>query len=182
VDKLKFLEVKRLFKKLEWVEADYIYQSELISEADIHFMKSVRNLLDSFPELNEVYSMPNDVELIVEVTDDEPITKNSDTKDIYRKIVKKTHPDKVNNELLNSLYKEAVEAYEKGDYLELIRLSISLDIIPSSDIPINDIKDRITLYETRTNFLRKTFTWKWMEADEDKKSNVILEYIKTNIK
>ncbi len=182
VDKLKFLEVKRLFKKLEWVEADYIYQSELISEADIHFMTSVNGLLNDYPELKEIYVNPVDrVSDIIQV-DEEPIQKDSDTKDLFRKIVKETHPDKISNELLNSLYIEATEAYERGDYLELVRLSVSLDIMPQSDIPLKEINDRISLYESRTDFLKKTFTWKWMEADVKGKNNVMLEYIKTSVK
>jgi len=182
VDKLKFLEVKRLFKKLEWVEADYIYQSELISEADIHFMTSVNMLLNNYPDLKEIYMNP--VEEISEVVqiEEEPIQKDTDTKDLFRKIVKETHPDKITNELLNSLYMEATEAYRKGDYLELLRLSVSLDIMPQSDIPLKEINDRISLYESRTNFLKKTFTWKWMEADVNSKDYVMLEYIKRSVK
>jgi hypothetical protein len=182
MDKLKFLEVKRLFKKLEWVEADYTYQSELISNADIHFKKSVSDFLEIYPDLKSIYVDDVSIEKPSVDEEDELVINDKANKDLFRSIVKETHPDKVSNDMLNSFYIEANNAYEKGDYLELLRLSVTLDIIPENDIPIQDIKDRINLYETRTDFLKKTFTWKWLESDESGKKKVIVEYISKNVK
>jgi len=176
MDSLRILELKRLFKKLEWVEADYEYQSGLISSADTLFMKSVNEFLKGYPELKEVYESNKEEPIESEKVIEKVVDK--DSKDLYRKIAKETHPDKINNELLNSMYVEANEAYENGDYLGLLKLSMSLDIFPEDSIPIDDIKERIDSYEKRTEFLKKTFTWKWLEAEgEEDKGKVIVDYI-----
>ena len=48
---LKFLEFQRLMKELQFVEADYQYQSEIMNIADDDFFKSVENILNEFPSL-----------------------------------------------------------------------------------------------------------------------------------
>ena len=53
---LKFLELQRLLKELQFVESDYLYQSELIRQTDKLFLQSVNNLLDKFPELKQINS------------------------------------------------------------------------------------------------------------------------------
>jgi hypothetical protein len=55
MDKLKILEVKKLLKELDYVESDFEYRSEVISEADSEFIKSVNEFLSTHPELKEIY-------------------------------------------------------------------------------------------------------------------------------
>ena len=55
MDKLKILEVKKLLKELDYVESDFEYRSEVISEADSKFIQSVNDFLSTHPELKEIY-------------------------------------------------------------------------------------------------------------------------------
>jgi len=55
MNKLKLLEVKKLLKELDYIESDFEYRSEVISEADSEFIQSVNDFLYSHPELKEIY-------------------------------------------------------------------------------------------------------------------------------
>lgn len=55
MNKIKILEVKRLLKELDYIESDFEYRSEVISEADSEFIKCVNEFLKDHPELKEIY-------------------------------------------------------------------------------------------------------------------------------
>ena len=55
MNKLKILEVKKLLKELDYIESDFEYRSEVISEADFEFINSVNDFLSTHPELKEIY-------------------------------------------------------------------------------------------------------------------------------
>lgn len=55
MDKLKTLEIKKLLKELDYIESDFEYRSEVISEADSEFIKCVNIFLEAHPELKEIY-------------------------------------------------------------------------------------------------------------------------------
>jgi hypothetical protein len=41
MDKIKLLEIKKLFKELDYIESDYEYRNEIINEADSDFIKKL---------------------------------------------------------------------------------------------------------------------------------------------
>lgn len=55
MNKLKSLEIKRLLKELDYIESDFEYRSEVISEADSEFIRCVSDFLDKHPELKDLY-------------------------------------------------------------------------------------------------------------------------------
>lgn len=55
MNKVKSLEFKKLFKELEFIESDFEYRNEIISEADAQFISSINQFLESHPELKEIY-------------------------------------------------------------------------------------------------------------------------------
>ena len=130
MNQLKYLEFQRLMKELQFVESDYLYQSEIIKISDVEFLKSVDTLLDQFPELKEVYykkqeeKFQNINEQQFQNVEVEPKVKEEipEVKKLYRDIVKTTHPDKIKNHKLNELYLEATEAYEQNDIVTLYKV------------------------------------------------------------
>jgi DnaJ-domain-containing protein 1 len=102
--------------------------------------------------------------------------KNSEMKKLYRQIVKLTHPDKVNSKKLNKLYIEATDAYEKDDILTIFKISIDLDIyIELDDTYIMIINEKIEKYNVLIEFLKKTYTYKWFNSNDDNEKNEIIE-------
>ena len=55
MDRLKILQLKKLLKELDFIESDFDYRSEIISDADREFIDCINNFLSENPELKEVY-------------------------------------------------------------------------------------------------------------------------------
>ena len=55
MNRLQFLQTKKLFKELEYMESDFEYRSEIISEADSEFIGKVNDFLQEHPNLKEIY-------------------------------------------------------------------------------------------------------------------------------
>lgn len=196
---IKKLEANKLIKELDYLKSELQYKSELISEVDNHFIKDVNVFLDNHPNLKKVF----DEKMITDETNttieyDIPIDNNIISEDsinlinsiidpklknLYRSIVKSTHPDKIKNNNLKEIYIEATKAYESGSFLPIIsicdRLSIPYEI---SDEETELFKSEIEKIKNRVSFLETTFTFKWhLSKDEKEKNFVILEYIRSQI-
>jgi len=189
---LKYLELQRLFKELQFVESDYLYQSEIIKQTDKIFLESVDSILEKYPDLKTLWlertqKKQNDIsqvliEDVVEAIEIENKPNNSNLKQIYREIVKSTHPDKVKNLKLNELYIEATQAYESNDIVTLYKVCSELLIDFEFDQDeINKIEERIENYKNQIVFLESTYTFKWLKSDESEKDKIILNFIKNRL-
>lgn len=189
---LKYLELQRLFKELQFVESDYLYQSEIIKQTDKIFLESVDSILEKYPDLKTLWleraqKKQNDIsqvliEDVVETIEIENKPNNSNLKQIYREIVKSTHPDKVKNFKLNELYIEATQAYESNDIVTLYKVCSELLIDFEFDQDeINKIEERIENYKNQIVFLESTYTFKWLKSDESEKDKIILNFIKNRL-
>lgn len=196
---IKKLEANKLIKELDYLKSELQYKSELISEVDNHFIKDVNVFLDNHPNLKKVFDekliseiipIENNISLDENITNIEEDSINiinsiidPKLKNLYRSIVKSTHPDKIKNNNLKEIYIEATKAYENGSFLPIIsicdRLSIPYEI---SDEETELFKFEIEKIKSRVSFLETTFTFKWyLSKDEKEKNFVILEYIRSQI-
>jgi hypothetical protein len=55
MNKVKSLEFRKLLKELDYVESDFEYRNEIISEADAQFISSINQFLQNHLELKELY-------------------------------------------------------------------------------------------------------------------------------
>ena len=55
MNRLQYLQTKKLFKELDYMESDFEYRNEIISEADSEFITQVNNFLEEHPQLKEIY-------------------------------------------------------------------------------------------------------------------------------
>jgi hypothetical protein len=210
---IHYLKMKKLIKELQFIESEYEYQSEFLKISDMDFLKSVESILESHPELKDLYYKKQELDLNVvsddvklssedrlisddvnEINDDiqkefsvegevEDSIDSHELKKIYRLIVKLTHPDKVSNVKLNNLYLKATEAYENKDIAILYKICFDLDMdIKITEYEMCKISDKIDFYKKNINFLKSTFTFKWVETNsEELKNKIIIEYIKNRI-
>jgi hypothetical protein len=195
VNNLEKLEINRLIKELDFVKSDLNYKSELLSEADHHFMKSVSNFLDSHPHLKQVFeerlSKSNDNVSInkgdnLDSNENESIieeNKEPKLKNLYRKIAKTTHPDKLKDDNLKELYLEATSAYETNNILAIFavcdKLKIPYDV---TEEEFNLLKKEIKSVKNQVVFLETTFTWQWFNQEDTKnKDLIILNFIKSQM-
>lgn len=191
---LKYLELQRLIKELQFVESDYIYQSEIINQSEILFTESVNKILDEYPDLKNIWNEKvntnnnvidnSDIHIHLEdVEVIESIDTSINIKKIYREIVKNTHPDVVRNQKLNELYLEATSAYETNDVVTLYKVCSDLMIdFPWDDSEIQKIKLKIEQYKNQIIFLESTYTFKWLKSDDVDKNKIVLKFIENRIK
>lgn len=203
MNKLKDLEIKKLLKELDFIEMDYEYRSEVVSEADSEFMNSINDFLCKNPEIKDIYDKRiteniektiNDLkskevketnsEEVIEESDNsdnfEPsIDKSVEVKKVYREIVKLTHPDKIKDKKLNDFYIKSTDLYNNNDKIGLYKICDELGII--YEIDENDtevIEDKINTLKRKINFLESTFTWKWFNTkDEKSREKILLDFI-----
>lgn len=205
MNRLKDLEIKRLLKELDFIETDYEYRSEIVSEADSEFMNSINQFLSKNPELKDLYdkkvtdriektinNIKNNEEESIEINQEELINeeqskeddvmindKSPEVKKVYREIVKLTHPDKIKDKRLNDYYIKATDLYNDNDKIGLYKICDELCIdyqIDENDTEI--IEDKINTLKRKINFLESTFTWKWFNTkDEKSRERILLDFI-----
>ena len=202
MNRLQYLQTKKLFKELEYMESDFEYRNEIISEADSEFITEVNNFLDNHPELKEIYdekidnhiqkSILRNTEEVIELFEIEPIEEETITyedpklpkvKKLYREIVKLTHPDKVDKKSLNDLYLSATKYYDNNDKIGIYKICTELDIDYDLDDEDNQIiESKIEDLKRRIQFLESTFTWQWINTNGDKeKTEMLINYIRMRL-
>lgn len=200
MNRLQFLQTKKLFKELEYMESDFEYRNEIISEADSDFISKVNNFLEEHPKLKEIYddkidshiqqSILRNTEEVIELFEEEVIeqeifeeVKLPKVKKLYREIVKLTHPDKVDQKSLNDLYLTATKYYDNNDKIGLYKVCTELDIDYDLDDEDNQIiESKIDDLKRRIEFLESTFTWQWINTDGDKeKLEMMIQFIRMRL-
>ncbi len=201
MDRIKSLEIKKLFKELDYVQSDFEYRSEIISEADTKFLNTVNCFLDTQPELKELYEskiseiinqniLINSYEPPLEESDDDfeeqeifIDDKSPKVKKLYREIVKITHPDKSDKKSHNDIYLKATEYYDMNDKISLYKICTELDIDYDIDSEDNiEIQTRIDTFKGRITFLESTFTYQWIRIDDELQRNeMMINFIKMRI-
>ena len=191
---LKFLEFQRMLRELQFVESDYLYQSEIMKISDNEFLRSVDTILNQFPELKEIYYKKQEQVFesinvggatdVIESTPIVEIVESPEAKKLYRDIVKTTHPDKIKNHKLNELYLEATEAYEQNDIVTLYKVCSELNI--DFELPedfLSKINDKINSYKNQVSFLESTYTFKWVKCEtQNEKNKVVIEFIRSRVR
>ena len=200
MNRLQFLQTKKLFKELEYMESDFEYRNEIISEADSDFISKVNNFLEEHPKLKEIYDEKIDnhiqkgilknTEEIIEFFEEEQVeeeifeeVKLPKVKKLYREIVKLTHPDKVDQKSLNDLYLTATKYYDNNDKIGLYKVCTDLDIDYDLDDEDNQIiESKIDDLKRRIEFLESTFTWQWINTDGEKeKLEMMIQFIRMRL-
>ena len=114
-DKLKTLEIKKLIQEYNFLLLDDEFKKEVISENRPEFLEKTQKLRSDLGIINDPDPQPEKKEEEVNLPKKpkiEPDSVDKSVKDkvkkLYREIVKKTHPDKVDSEDLINLYIKSV--------------------------------------------------------------------------
>ena len=120
-------------------------------------------------------------ELIDEIKDEVKPKNNSKlAKELYRNISRKTHPDKIQDEKLNNIFKEAADAYDNHNLMELIMLSDKIGIDISSDLDETDllmIESNCNQVQLEIDTIKSTITWQWCTYPDDDKEELKNHFI-----
>lgn len=105
---------------------------------------------------------------------------SDEIKDLYREIVKATHPDKTKNlseeeiESRNELYNEAVQGKQEGDFWGLFKAALELDITLKnlSFDYLKEMEDSINKVQVKIEKMQNDLMYKWYFCEKDIKKDI----------
>ncbi len=130
--------------------------------------------------------LSNSTEMVVftgQTISNEPVIKletdNQKLKELYRKIVQKTHPDKVKSDALNAFYVRATEANKRGDIFTMYAVSSELGIIfEISDNEIKTLRAQIQMIKVQQNNFESSHFWAWANTEgETMKRDIVKHFL-----
>ena len=160
---------KSLILKQKKLRLEYHFLNAELEEINHIIEETDKDLKEIFK--NDLKKVSQQTKIINETQGDkkESKVKTGETKKIYRKIVEATHPDKVGNDSLEEVFKQAVNAHKSGDIFTLYNIADDLGIqIPETS------ESKILLMEKKNKDLsetvkekKKSFGWLWYHAESE---------------
>ncbi len=95
-------------------------------------------------------------------------------KKLYRSIAQKTHPDKVQDEELNEIFKLAAEAVDEENWMLLVELAgeLRLDIDFLSDETLEAVEQSIERNQKQISGIKNSFSYIWSKQKDDKSREI----------
>jgi hypothetical protein len=167
------LQYKKLKYEIKYLELEH-------TETETTF----RNCIDKFEPafrkaMGSDYKDPNEGKGVIlneKIKYEElPIEKEKIVKKVYRKIVTKTHPDKLekipNSKLKDKLvqqFKDAAEHYDNNDIVSLFDAAdeLGIDLPEIDESHINMMETNVQTLKTKVQRLRDSNAWKWFHSEE----------------
>lgn len=150
------------------------FEEEMIKDKDEVFFEE--QTTEEKEEVNE----PQEEKVIEEPKKEKIEPLPPDIKNIYRKIMMITHPDKikenVNKEEYSEYYKRAVESKNTNNKSEIIYIGYKLNIEDVFNIDIkhfDNIKFKITQLKLESNGIENSPFWVWYHTDNDKLKSIM---------
>lgn len=142
------------------------------------------NFVSLFVASIESYCKENSIENPLDKLKDEPKEEEkldslgSGLMNVFRSIVRKSHPDKVGESDVDS-YVEATEAKKSKDVSKLISVSkdlkVNLNELTFSDI--REIESSIKKTDKKIDKIRSSYPWVWYFATDSQKNNIVSRFI-----
>tara|TARA_A100001037_G_scaffold290408_1_gene303201 strand:- start:2578 stop:3129 length:552 start_codon:yes stop_codon:yes gene_type:complete len=178
------LKFKRVIRRYEYLIEELEDTHEMHSEATIAFNKALAK-----SEEKEYYAPKNEEE---EEEDFEKIEMAKEYKKLFRKIVIKCHPDKIDKSLseleqaeLREWYEIAVEAHEIGEPTPLIVIAVKLDIdVSEFEKDVDVIEEYCDNIEKGIQQIQNTSAWYYTHIlkTEEEKQEFIKKFIEVTKK
>lgn len=175
-DKIKKLQIQKVIQEYNLLITDYELKNNMVEEYREEFLKET--FTEDKTDNQNTDNTPKKEEVKIKSEEISKETKDK-IKKIYREIVKQTHPDKVDSEVLNNYYLDATRAYDLNDVLELYIICEKLDI----DVEISELELELfdKLIEMKRNEIKRiedSFIWVWINAKtEEQKQEIVDRFI-----
>lgn len=180
-------ELKKQFNKLKYkalyINAEYEDTLDIFSFAQSEFISKMLNYCGD----NKIRPPFGDKKQ--EEKKSAPETKE-EIKELYREIVKATHPDKTKNlseeeiQERQDLYVEAVKGKKTGDFWGVFKAALELDlpIKQLSQEYISELEKAISSMEGKINKMKNDLMYKWYYLDEPSQQNIFEQLTKNQEK
>jgi len=174
---------KRLIRKYEFLLEDWEDVSEISKSANLEMMREIN--LRKPADITE-----ND--FTVEESEEDEKEKEEETpedrvlKKLFRKIVFKSHPDRLGDEVselervrLISLYDQAVSAHDDKNWALMVVTAIKLDVeLPEeAEEMVDKIEDEAKELEEKIANETTGIAWQFYHAAEEEKEKIVERYL-----
>lgn len=188
-DKLKQLEIKKLLLEYSYLLTDEELKDEIIDEYQPQFMESFLEKTSEVKEdkekpksKKEEEPKPKEKQPIKKKIEDELLSDETKKrlKTMFREIMKKTHPDKVNSEDLVHFYVLAKEAYEENNIVQLAFVAQQINVdVDLGDEEIDFIKQLIKEKQNEVKGKETSWLWLWYKAEgqEELQEKIMNTYV-----
>ena len=183
-DKLNELHINKIIQEYSYLKSDEDFKKEVISSNQTEFLKIINQTLQTYPpeQLNKIdETAPPPVDPKKKGIDIDEIPHNTKVKakNVYRDIVKLTHPDKVDDKGLNDLYIEAKNAYEVYDIIELYFIAKNLNIRLKLTFDEMDTLNKLIEFKKQSiKNIESSYVWLWINGiNDDEKNRIVNQFI-----
>lgn len=183
-EKIHELHINKIIQEYSYLKSDEEFKKEVISTKQSEFLKIINQTLsnyspDQLKKHDENQGPPVENKKPGIDIDEIPNNTKVKAKNVYRDIVKLTHPDKVDDEELNELYIEAKDAYEVYDLFELYFIARSLNIkLKLTFEEMDTLNKLIELKKQNIKSLESSYVWLWINgSSEDEKTRIVNQFI-----
>ena len=183
--KLKKIEFKRMLKRYESSLEDLEYLREMASEINSEFNSAL-----AAKRRHDIFESKEMEDISEAVEDDEPkMDGDRDPlfKKLFRKIVVKCHPDRMDKDLsikqqaeFLEYYDVATNANDDNNMALLITVAIKLDIELSEEYfeHIEKIQEEADKVEKEIEGIQGSIAWSWYHTEEERRDMLLDNYIK----
>ena len=174
------LKYKKLKYEIKYLTAEKEELVELLKEVLPKFETEFRKLVPEFENANNKVKEENRKKSKQKIPNKKVTSeKDNSVKKVYRRIVTRTHPDKLeqlpNTQLKKGLikkYKEAVHSYRENDLVSLFDLADELDIkLPEIDEShIGMMTQKINALKSEVNAYQRSNALVWYNSEDREKT------------
>lgn len=182
--KSKILDFKRMIRQYEYCLEDLNDLKEIQGEINSEFGSAIAAL--KRPDLFDNQRVEN---LSKEAAEEDEIDNERDPnfKKLFRKVVIKSHPDKLGSDVTpiekirkQDLYEQAVKANDEYNWALLITVAIKLEIELGEEYHeyVNELSVESDKVQKEIDNIQGSIAWQWYYAEEDRKDAMLQAYVK----
>lgn len=181
---------KSLSLKIQHLQLELEEREETLRQYEEEFFRSLSSfeVSDIGPTINPPVPRPEAkiIEQIAEATDNTvvvdappPMEGTPEMKQLWRSIAILTHPDKTfGDEEKAEFYKKANDAWRTGNYSELYKIAVSLNIeVPDSETTYVTLEEITADLEKKIAEKEKSVLWEWGKAQGETKQRILDAYL-----
>ena len=107
------------------------------------------------------------------------IPKNKDLRTLYRKIVSKTHPDKIGDEKYAEIFNAAARAYEENNLAKLLEIAgtLNIELTEMCQESVALLKINIKTLVKEVNRMKQSTAWAWANAETKEQKQKIIKFL-----
>jgi hypothetical protein len=185
------INLKKVLLKIRYLQEEHNDCLDLYNKAKYELESIIRqthsdlNVFDKDIDRKFLKSGIEDITSTAEC-ESQSIDSQQWAKKLFRKIAMITHPDKIPDELSQSVKDKFLILYQKSnilidecDYVGLVMIADELNI-DLAQLSVHDwkiFKEKQIEIEKKIIKLKQSIYWVWLHSSDDKKNNIIKEFI-----